>query len=115
MSDTSTSELALRQAWRQADLAVARSLAALCYGKETGADDVERLSQLVSVAVQQRREAAIRLAKHDNIGLIPTSMDTVNPSRSMEQILQATGQTRALRPSKVMPSLPLLRQRLLMD
>ncbi len=114
MSDTSTSEQVLRQAWRQADFAVARSLAALCYGERTGADDVERLSQLVSVAVEQRREAAVRLAKHNKLGLIPTSMDTVSPSRSMEQILQATGQTRALRPSKVMPSLPLLRQHLSM-
>ena len=112
MSDTSTSEQALHQAWRQAELAVARSLAALCYGKGAGTADVKELSQQVVAAVERRREAEVRLGRHHDPRVVPSPTDTVVPPRPVEQIVEATGQTRALRPPKETPSLASLRERL---
>ena len=112
MPDTSTSKQALRQARRQADLAVARSLAALCYGKGAGAADVKELSQLVFAAVEHRRGVEVRHGKHHDPRAVPSAANADSPLRPMDQIVQVTGQTRALRPPKETPSLASLRQRL---
>ena len=112
MSDTSTSEQALRQAWRKAELAVARSLAALCYGKGVGAADVKELSQQVAAAIEHRRKVEVRLGQHRDPRVVPSPTDAGSPPRPMEQIVQATGQTRALRPPRETPSLASLRERL---
>ena len=115
MSDTSTSEQALRRARRQADLAVARSLAALCYGKGAGTADVKELSQQVVAAVERRREVQVRLGKHHGPRAVPSATDAVVPPLPVEQIVEATGQTRALRPPKETPPLASLRERLSMS
>lgn len=109
MSESTTSERALRQAWRRADTAVARSLAALCYGKASAARDAERLSQSAVLATRQRRELAACLAERSAFQPGPAKE---SPSRPVMRILHATGQTRALRPPVEQPLLSLLRQRL---
>ena len=111
MSDTSTCEQALRLARRQADLAVARSLAALCYGKKTEGAEAAELSQLVSAAVEQRREVEVRLGKHREFDAVASPTEAGGPAGSMEQMVRAAGQTRALRLPKETPSLAELRQR----
>ena len=109
MSDSGTSECALRQAWRRADLQVAKSLAALCYGKASGARDTAQLSQVAVVATRQRRDLAASLA--DRSAFQPGPTKDV-PSRPVLQILHATARTRALRPPVERPLMSLLRERL---
>ncbi len=110
MLDSTLSECALRRAWRQADLEVAKSLAAFCYGK-AGTIDAEHLSQSVAAATRQRRELAARLEERSRPRAVAAPADPV-ASRPAELIRQAVTQTRALQPFKEMSSLSLLRQRL---
>lgn len=109
MSDPGTSECALRQAWRRADLRVARSLAALCYGKASGAGDTAQLSQIAVMATRQRRDLAASLADRS---IFQPSPVREMPLRPLLQILHATVQTRALRPPVERPLMSLLRERL---
>ncbi len=110
MSGSTMSEHALRQAWRQADLGVARSLAALCYGGASGARELEHLSHTAAVATRQRCELAACLAVLSSVQAKPAQEV---PSQPAMQILQAAGgQTKALRPPVEQPLLSLLRQRL---
>ncbi len=109
MSDPETSECALRQAWRRADLRVARSLAALCYGKTSGAGDMAQLSQIAVAATRQRRDLAASLANRSAFQPGPVKEA---PSRPVLQIFHATVQTRALRPPVERPLMSLLRERL---
>ena len=109
MSDSTMSERALRQAWRRADLEVAKSLAALCYGRASALRDVGHLSQSAVVATRQRSDLAACLA--DRSGFQPEP-GMKRPSQPVAQILHATSQTRALRPPVEQPLLSLLRQRL---
>ncbi len=109
MSDSGTSECALRQAWRRADLQVAKSLAALCYGKACGAGDVAQLSQIAVLATRQRRDLAASLADRSILRSTPVK---AAPLRPVLQILHATVQTRALRPPVERPLMSLLRERL---
>ncbi len=111
MLESTLSERALRQAWRQADLEVARSLAAFCYGK-AGTADAEHLSQSVVVATRQRRELAARLEEWSRLRVVAPSADPGTSPRLAERIGQAATRTRALRPSGEMSSLSSLRQRL---
>ncbi len=111
MLESTLSERALRQAWRQADLEVARSLAAFCYGKARTAD-AEHLSQSVVAATRQRRELAARLEESARLRVVAAPADPVVTTRPAEQIRQAITQTRALQPSGETSSLSLLRQRL---
>ncbi len=112
MSDPGMSECALRQAWRRADLQVARSLAALCYGKASDAGDIAQLSQTAVVAARQRRDLAASLA--DRSAFQPGPVKEA-PSPLVLQILHATAQTRALRPPVERPLMSLLRERLSAD
>ena len=109
MSDPGTSECALRQAWRQADRQVAKSLAALCYGKASGAGDMAQLSQIAVMATRQRRDLAATLADRSVVQPSPVKEA---PARPVLQILHATVQTRALRPPVERPLMSLLRERL---
>ncbi len=111
MLESTLSERALRQAWRQADLEVARCLAAFCYGK-AGSADAAHLSQSVVVATRQRRELAARLEEWSRLRVVAAPADPVVTTQPAELIRQAVTQTRALRPSGEMSSLSLLRQRL---
>ena len=105
------SEHALRQAWRRADSEVAKSLAALCYGKAPGTRDAKLLSQSAMLATRQRRDLAACLAERAVPPPGPARENDV-PARPVAQISQATGQTRALRPSTEPSMLSQLRQRL---
>ena len=109
MPDPGTSDCALRQAWRRADLKVAKSLAALCYGKASGAHDVARLSQVAVVATRQRGDLAASLADRSAFQPGSAKEATLQP---VLQILQATIQTRALRPPVERSLMSLLRERL---
>ncbi len=109
MPDTGTSDCALRQAWRRADREVAKSLAALCYGRASEARDIAQLSQLAVVATRQRRDLAATLADRSSLRPVPAKQAS---SRPLLQILHATSKTCALRPPVERPLMSLLRERL---
>ncbi len=112
MLDSTMSERELRQAWRQADLEVARRLAVLCYGRATATGDAEHLSRSAVVATRQRRELATRLEACSRLEVVAAPADVGLSPRPLERMLDVAAQTRALRPSAEAPQLSLLRQRL---
>ena len=109
MSGMVTSERALRQAWRRADGEVAKTLAALCYGRASDTRDIAHLSQIAVSATRQRRDLAACLADRSGLQPAPVKED---PSPPVLQILHATGQTKALRPPIERSLMSLLRERL---